>query len=436
MLARLRARKAPSGLPALLIGTGADTRTLARTPYPGVLPVGFLDDEHTGTVEGLPVLGRISQLREAATTAAAQAVLVSHPGRSAMELASLSEAAAGAGLAFGHADQAVAPTRLLGREPADFDHGRIRRAVQGRRVLVTGADDPVGAQLITCLHAAGAGAVEVADRHAVEGACERIRPELVFHADLMHDLKLAEREPCAAVARNVGGTHRALSAAMRHGAERFVLVSGVEAADPASVLGASYRVAELTVQAKAGMGLRLAAARVATLVATPASLLSELARQAGAGEAMTVAHPNATRYFMTLSEAVHLTLEAVALAEQGEAFALDVGEPTPVVSLVHTFAEQLRLPQVRIRFKGLESGERLDDKLFSGGELRTRTANPQVWAARPGPAPTGQAVLLERLHAAADRGSEQDVRMLLRRLLPEYRTAPVRAPNHLIQEVL
>jgi FlaA1/EpsC-like NDP-sugar epimerase len=430
-------------MPVLLIGAGGDGQALARqllrTPDHDMWPVAFLDDDLTGEVEGLPVLGRIAELDEVARSVGAKAVVVTTPGQPVAGLARLSEAAAGAGLAFGHAgDTPVVTTRLLGREPAWFDQTRIKRAMKGQRVLVTGVGDNVGRELGRRLEAATGRTVTTlaADEAHLDEVFANIRPEIVFHADLARDLSLAERQPCVAVKRNVLGTQRVLEAALRHGTERFVVVSGMEAADPASVLGATYRLAELIVQAGAGSGVRLAAARLGVLIAATTSPLSALGEQAHRGEAMTVGHPDTARYFITLEEAAEFTMEVAALAERGEAFALDTGAPVPMVTLVHAFAEQLRLPEVRIRFTGLRPGERLCDKLFSGGEARVPTANPQVWAARPAPAPAGQAGLLSRLDHAATRGSDHDVRTLLRRLLPEYRPVSSREPVRLIQEAL
>ncbi|MEU7003446.1 polysaccharide biosynthesis protein [Nonomuraea sp. NPDC046570] len=442
MLARLRSRRRQRGTPVLLVGALGDGPALARwlldAPGRGVRPVGFLDDELTGQVHGLPVLGTIAQLGEVAAATGVE-VVVAVPGQTVTELARLIEAAAGVGLAFGHANEApVVATRLLGRAPAGFDRTRIRRAVKGQRVLVTGVNDIVGKELCGRLEELNAASVTMlctAERTLDEVFAE-LRPEIVFHADLVRDLSLAERQPCVAVSRNVLGTRQVLDAALRHGAERFVVVSGVEAADPSSVLGATYRLAELVVQAAAGGGVRLAATRLGVLIATARSPLAALGEQACRAEAMTVGHPDTARYFMTLQEAAELTLEVAALAERGEVFALDIGAPVPVVTLVHAFAEQLRLPEVRIRFTGLQPGERQFDKLFSGGEARVPTANPQVWAARPGPAPAGQASLLNRLDHAATRGSDHDVRTLLRRLLPEYRPAGTREPARLTQEAL
>lgn len=144
---------------------------------------------------------------------------------------------------------------------------------------------------------------------------------------------------------------------------------------------------------------------------------------------MTVPHPAAARNFMTVEEAAGLLLEAAALAEEAETFALDVGRPVPVVDLVHRYAEQLRLPEVTIRFSGLGPGEKLAEKAFADSERRIRTVHPKIWATRPAPPPAGLPALLDALEAAAGAGDARRVRMLLRRLLPEYRpSSAVRCP--------
>jgi FlaA1/EpsC-like NDP-sugar epimerase len=218
-----------------------------------------------------------------------------------------------------------------------------------------------------------------------------------------------------------------VEAAVRLGARRVVLVSTDKAADPASVLGATRRLAEVVAQTAAGGPTRFATVRLGNLIGPPGSLLSELAGRIPRNEAVTLAHPEVARHFMTVEEAAGLVLEAAALAEEAETFVLDMGFPMPVVELVHRYAEQLCLPEVTIRFSGLGPGEKLTEKVFSDGERRVRTAHPRIWATRPAPPPPGLARLLDALYEAADQGDDTEVRLLLRRLLPEYH--PIRRPG-------
>ncbi|MEV5824236.1 polysaccharide biosynthesis protein [Spirillospora sp. NPDC052242] len=347
---------------------------------------------------------------------------------------------------------------LLGRDEVVLAGPRGRRLVRGRRVLVTGACGPVGAALCRrigrygpaalCLVDTDGGGLErlgrefaglpdgtvtiaragVRDAARVDRVVAMAAPELLFHTAGRRDLAAVERDPCGGVAENVLGTRHTVDSAVRHGVERLVLVSSELAADPTSVLGATLRLAELLPHAATGTPTRFASVRVGSVL-DGGPPLRRLARRISAGEAVTVPHPAATRNFMTVEEAAGLLLEAAALAEEAETFALDVGRPVPVVDLVHRYAEQLRLPEVTIRFSGLGPGEKLAEKAFADSERRIRTVHPKIWATRPAPPPAGLPALLDALEAAAGAGDARRVRLLLRRLLPEYRpSSAVRCP--------
>jgi FlaA1/EpsC-like NDP-sugar epimerase len=219
----------------------------------------------------------------------------------------------------------------------------------------------------------------------------------------------------------VRGTQNVLEAAIRHGVSRFVLISTDKAADPVSVLGASKRLAELVVQRAAGGPVTLASVRFGNVLGSRGSFLSVLADQIARAEPVTVTHPDVSRFFMTVEEAVGLVLEAAAMAEYAETFVLDMGEPVQIVDLVRNYAEQLKLPDVEIRYTGLRPGEKLAEKVFSDAEERVPSAHAKIWATRRTEPPPDFALLLERLYAAAHDGDSVLVKELFQRLVPEYR---------------
>ena len=192
------------------------------------------------------------------------------------------------------------------------------------------------------------------------------------------------------------GTQNVLEAAIRHGASRFVLISTDKAADPISVLGASKRLAELVVQRAAGGPVTLASVRFGNVLGSRGSFLTVLADQIARAEPVTVTHPDVSRFFMTVEEAVGLVLEAAAMAEYAETFVLDMGEPVQIVDLVRNYAEQLKLPDVEIRYTGLRPGEKLTEKVFSDAEERVPSAHPKIWATRRTEPPPDFPVLLEQ----------------------------------------
>ncbi|MFD0692060.1 polysaccharide biosynthesis protein [Actinomadura fibrosa] len=345
--------------------------------------------------------------------------------------------------------------RLMGRDEVVLSGHRGRRTVRGRRVLVTGACGTIGSALCRQVEPLGPAALclldrdggslrrlgreltgrvtlaeaDVRDGERVDQVIRDARPELLFHTAGQNELAEVERDPCRGVAHNVLGTRHVLRGAVRNGVQCLVHVSSDAAAEPTSVFGATMRLCELLLQTATGGPTCFAAVRVGDVIGGPAPLLAVLARRIASGEAVTVAHPEAARHFMTLEEAAGLLIEAAALAEEAETFVLDMGSPVPVVDLVHRYAEQLRLPEVTIRFSGLGPGEKLAEKAFSDSERRLRTVHPKIWATRPAAPPAGLPRLVDALEAAAGAGDPDQVRLLLRRLLPEYRPIrPVRCP--------
>jgi FlaA1/EpsC-like NDP-sugar epimerase len=459
------------GVPTLMIGAGSTGRVLAQALLAdprGMRPIGFLDDdsEHR-RICGLPLLGRPEEIVDVAASTGARAAVLALPSMSRESVAELVGRAWAAGLEVrwlptcpehGKRGVRVEDLReirlswLIGRDEVSVAGSRAWRLIDGRRVLVTGASGTVGAALsreIARLGPAGLWlldqdtdeldrlqrevpgaqqvAVDLRDAERLARAFDEIRPELVFHTEGRSRLAPQELDPCEAVRTNVRITHDVVNAAVRFGVRRVGLVSTDKAADPASVFGATKRLAEMVAQTAAGGATCFATVRLGNLIGTPGSLLSVLASRIPRNEAVTITHPEVARHFMTVEEAAGLVLEAAALAEEAETFVLDMGSLVPVVDLVHRYAEQLCLPEVTIRFSGLGPGEKLAEKVFSDSERQVRTAHPKIWATRPTPLPPGLSRLLDALYEAADQGDDAEVRILLRRLLPEYR--PVRRPG-------
>jgi FlaA1/EpsC-like NDP-sugar epimerase len=150
------------------------------------------------------------------------------------------------------------------------------------------------------------------------------------------------------------------------------------------------------------------------------SLLTVVADQVRRGEPVTVTDPDVTRFFMTVEEAVGLVLSAAPMAEYGETFVLDMGEPVRIVDLVRRYAAHLQVPDVQIRYTGLRPGEKLHEALFSGREERLPTATPGIWATRHEPLAADFSDSLDKLYAAAADGNDELVRAMLGALLPDY----------------
>jgi FlaA1/EpsC-like NDP-sugar epimerase len=470
-----RRKNEPSaGLPTLVLGAGhagqAVVRALRDTPAYGLTPIGFLDDNpRLRRVRGLRVMGRLDELTAVAGTTGARVALVAipslPPGRIALQI----ERASAAGLVVRHLPSFLAAVErdlrvddlrtvrvdeLLGRDEVHLVSQRARSLVRGRRVLVTGAGGSIGSELCrqirrfqpASLHMldhdesnlhnlhleiAGSGLLDsdeiviadIRDLGRLQQVFEKTRPQLVFHAAAHKHLPLLERHPCEGVKSNVLGTHHLVNLATRYGAERFVLISTDKAADPTSVLGATKRMAELVVQQAAGGPTCLASVRFGNVLGSRGSLLSVLASQVAKNQAITITHPDVTRFFMTVEEAVGLVLEAAAMAEYAETFVLDMGDPVPIVELVHRYAAAVHLPELTIRFTGLRPGEKLNEKVFSDSEIRLPTAHPKIWATHTTEMAADLPAMLDQLYAAAADNDTYTTVTLLQRMLPEYHPA-------------
>jgi FlaA1/EpsC-like NDP-sugar epimerase len=265
---------------------------------------------------------------------------------------------------------------------------------------------------------------DVADADEVERTMAEARPEYVLHAAAYKHVPLMEANPLAAVRNNVRATRTLLAAADRHGASKFLLVSSDKAVRPSSVMGATKRAAELALAAAPiGTTLRVAV-RFGNVVGSAGSVVPLFVRQIERGGPVTVTHKDATRFFMTIPEAVSLVLQAASMAKGLETFHLDMGEPVNIHDLARRMIHLAGFVpdrDVEIREIGLRAGEKLHEELLGLGETVAATSHPQV---RVATAPPPDAVAVQRrldaLEAAALRGDVASAFAALRALVPEY----------------
>ncbi|HET6875924.1 MAG TPA: polysaccharide biosynthesis protein [Jatrophihabitans sp.] len=454
----------------LIVGAGNAGRTLARdlidTPSFGLRPVGFLDDARRKRVEHLPILGMLADLQHVVLTHDVEVVIVAIPSLAPIELATLLQSAARSGAqvrylpAFHAAVQrgsrgddlcAVSPASLLGRDEVRVVRPSTRATVHGRRVLVTGAGGSIGSELCRQIASYGPAALymldhdesnlhrlqleisgkalldsdelivaDIRDDARIRSLFAALRPQVVYHAAAHKHLPLLEKHPCEGVKSNVLGTRNLVDAAVESGAERFILISTDKAAEPTSILGVTKRLAELVVRDRSGRGTSVGAVRFGNVLGSRGSFLHVLAHQIEAHEPITITDPNVDRFFMTVEEAVGLVLEAGAMAETGETFVLDMGEPVRIVNLVEAYAAQAGITQFEVRFTGLRPGEKLNETLFSSSESRVPTANPRISATRGEPLPADLDIRLDDLFETAARDDSEKVRLQLAEIMPEY----------------
>jgi len=427
-------RRRPTGIDAtklLVFGAGDSAASivaaLLRDPRAPYLPVALLDDDPAKAhleIAGVAVVGDRNTIAAAAQATGAAALLIAIPTANSELVRELSELASPAGL-----DVKVLPTAgelidgrvgvgdirpltdedLLGRHQIDTDIDAIAGYVTGKRVLVTGAGGSIGAELCrqinrfapealimvdrdeSALHAvqlsldgrallesAGLVLCDLRDRESVEWTFATHRPQVVFHAAALKHVTLLERYPQEGYRTNVMATLDLLEVAAAHGVERFVNVSTDKAADPCNVLGYTKRIAErLTATVAREASGTFMSVRFGNVLGSRGSVLTTFRAQIERGGPLTVTDPNVSRFFMTVTEACQLVIQAGAIGRSGEALVLDMGEPVRIDDVARRLAEQSPKP-VEIVYTGLRHGEKLHEQLFAHDENDHRPAHPLV----------------------------------------------------------
>jgi FlaA1/EpsC-like NDP-sugar epimerase len=274
---------------------------------------------------------------------------------------------------------------------------------------------------------------DITNEGRMESVFAEHRPDCVFHAAAYKHVPLMEDNAVEAVRNNTLGTLCVAQMAARFGADKFVLISTDKAVHPSSVMGATKRVAEQVVLGwpslrRAGTDFR--AVRFGNVLGSDGSVLPLFRRLMGAGQPLTVTHPDVTRYFMTIPEAVQLVLQASAIPEAaGRICMLDMGEPVRIVELAENLIRLSGLEPYRdvpIVFTGLRPGEKLHEELMSEHEATIPTALAKIRIVQSNePAPDTLMPGLDRLGAAVEMGSADDCLLGICALVPEC-VAPLR----------
>ncbi len=459
----------------LIIGDGSSAellaRDLARRPDGRLRVVGLVSDnsEVQGAWRGgLRVLGTVADLPALVRRHEVKTVLLAEWCRSPERIRRIVETCGECRVGFkivpAPLDESkrhswnvlddVSPEDLLPRDSVAFDEGVLRPLVQGRRALVTGAGGSIGSELCRQLARFGVeqlvmvdvnenelylGArrlssqfpqvqlrTEVADiREAgpVRRLGERYRPQDVFHAAAHKHVPLMEISPDEAVKNNVFGTLHAAQMAHGCGAERFVLISTDKAVKPSSVMGATKRVAELVVRhIGRSSPTRMTAVRFGNVLGSAGSVLPIFKEQIARGGPVTVTDPECTRYFMTISEAVGLTLIA-GLGGYGDLCVLDMGQPIRIADLArYMITLSGRAGDVSIAYMGLRPGEKLSEEVLTEEEEHSHVVRNRIRVAHSPPPPPDFEAWLGELRRLAEAGDRAALLSVLGALVPTYRS--------------
>ena len=402
-------------------------RRMMTDPLSSYLPVGLIDDNPVKsryTIHTVPVLGTGNDLPALVAKTRATALIISIGKADAALIRRISDAGEAAGLRVmvmpllheileGKSRlsdlREVAIEDLIGRNPIDTQVETIADYLTGKRVLVTGAGGSIGSELCrqiaqynpaelilldhdeTGLQTAellilGHGLLQtretvladIRDQAALEVVFSERRPEVVFHAAALKHLPVLERYPDEAWQTNVLGTLNVLTAAIAADVNILVNVSTDKAANPTSVLGYSKRLGEqLTAWAAQQSGGRYVSVRFGNVLGSRGSLIPLVSSMIQSGGPVTVTHPDATRFFMTIPEASHLVIQAGGIGSPGQVLILDMGEQVRILDIVERMIARSGR-DVGITFTGLRAGEKLHEELIGEDERDERPVHPKI----------------------------------------------------------
>jgi FlaA1/EpsC-like NDP-sugar epimerase len=453
-------RSAAADVRALLVGT-ADTLDAALrhvSSYPEVTVVGLLAPEsqlHGLRIAGFSVMDEPGALPRLLASHAVDLVLIADASLDSIgeTVATATEFGVDVRLLPSAANIIRGEVRVSAHPRAETafveraatllpPHSDVLQSFRSRRVLVTGDGGSIGSELcrqiaglapaslllldqdenaIFEIHQQLSGLAEgirveplvgdILDRARLQGIFREHRPQVVLHTAAYKHVPVMENNCCEAVLNNVVGTREVVDLAITHGAERFLLISTDKAVRPSSVMGASKRLAEMVVQARAaatrgleGHNPRCACVRFGNVVGSRGSVVPIFLRQIAEGGPVTVTDENMTRYFMTIPESVQLVLQAATLGSDGDVYMLDMGDPVKIISLARKLIEMSGLrpdKDIEIRIVGARPGEKLYEELWAEGAAVAPTSFERVFGVHAQPAPPDFEAALRRLEEAA-----------------------------------
>jgi FlaA1/EpsC-like NDP-sugar epimerase len=463
-----------------IVGAGDAGASLAsdliNTPGRGFKPVVFLDDDPNKkgkAIHGVRIAGPAEVLPDLPEADEVTSVIIAMPSASTKRVREIILFLAQKGykvetlpaleeLTSGRARVSrIRPVEiedLLGREQVALDNAAIRKLVEGRVVMVTGAGGSIGSELCRQiahlnpsrlllldqsepslftieqeLIEAGMGAIiqplvaDILDQERMGYLLKRFQPAVLFHAAAHKHVFMMERQPAEAIRNNSMGTRVLAQLASAHGVATFVMISTDKAINPTNIMGASKRLAEIHLQAiqtNNHTATKFIMVRFGNVLGSSGSVIPIFKKQIAAGGPVTVTHPDVIRYFMTIPEAAGLVLQASVLGKGGEIFVLDMGNPVKIVDLAKQLIELSGLKvgdDVEIKFTGLKPGEKLFEELQHVDEQHLATEHPRIMRFIPGNdcrelSTRAIAEIEPKLHAV----SNNELKALVKTVVPEY----------------
>ncbi len=365
------------------------------------------------------------------------------------------------GGAYGYSDKdliSMEMADLLQREPIEVNMSGIRRALGGRSILVTGAAGSIGSELSMLLATCRPSQLVLIDQaesplHSVRIEIERLhpdlkcativtnichtrrmekifaacRPEYVFHAAAYKHVPMMEDNPVESVLNNVDGTRKIADLAVRYGVGKFVMISTDKAVNPTSVMGCSKRICEMYCPSlsEAQTATQFITTRFGNVLGSNGSVIPTFRDQIRRGGPVLVTHPDIIRYFMLISEACSLVLEAATIGRGGEIFAFDMGSPVRILDLARRMIILSGRLDVPIKFTGLRPGEKLYEEVLADARLTRPTIHPKIKVAiRSAALFADVSADINTLIETALTHNDTDTVRIMKRMVPEYKSPP------------
>lgn len=470
----------------LILGAGNAAelilREMCKAGVSDDVPVGILDDDPYKigrSIHGVQVVGPISALPEIANQFSPDEIFICIPSAKGDAMRRIVELCEASGIKYKtlpgvneliHQDLGLKTLRevsyedLLGREPVTLDLDQIKEYITDKVVLITGCGGSIGSELchkilrfepsqILLLDAGEYNLFTIdselqifhnykqcvpllanlLDLSLLRKIFATYRPQVVFHAAAYKHVPMLEINPWEAVRNNIIASKNLIEEAVRHDVSAFVLVSTDKAVRPTNVMGASKRVTELLLQALQTPTMRSIAVRFGNVIGSSGSVVPFFLKQIKAGKPVTVTHPEVTRYFMTISEAAQLIIQAGGMGGSGETFLIKMGKSVRIRDMAADlirFCGKVPEQDVSIIYTGLRPGEKLYEELITAGENVVATPHEQLMKLQADLGLTDEVALqayrvwlfekIEKLHRAANRFDADGIKRVLHEIVPEY----------------
>lgn len=433
-------RGAKDGSRIIIFGAGAGGEGLFReiihNPNLGLHVIGFVDDDpgkRKKLLHGVPILGDIHSLKSLIEQHHIEKIFIAIPSATGPQIRRIVDACRDANVEIktlpGMKDiisgktelsqlRNLEPEDLLGRQEVTLDTQTVSAMVTGERILITGAGGSIGSELCHQIAKFNPKQLilfeltefflytiemqlksdfpnldyvpiigDIRNKQCFENVVKKYQPKVIFHAAAYKHVPMMECNPFEAIHTNIIGTKIVAETAAENRVTRFVMISTDKAVNPTNIMGATKRIAEIIVQhtMKQAIHTKFMTVRFGNVLGSSGSVIPLFKKQIQNGGPITVTHPEIRRYFMSISEACRLVMQAASIGEGGEIFVLDMGEPIKILDLAKQMISLSGLQEdidIKIKITGLRPGEKLFEELLASDENTVPTLHPLVRVAK------------------------------------------------------